>query len=269
MSFQAIIGTIASIVSIVGGVLGIISAVSKEPVFTRFWQHQSRTKLQPELKSSPSFSTPFERVTPSARPESQSRQMSPPSRLKPGIVFGLITGGLAFLILIGLQALYLMSYSPTYAFFAFIGLGMLSVVAGLLSSRTSGSLRSAVIAGGILGLFSFLAGVFSNFFLSTSSPSGSADYVLVSLVFLCVPAFIVSILFGLLGRYLHKKLQVPAPNENTSATVKQLSKNDAQQLQQAPHYARQSTPGQVKCPNCNATNSNGARFCNQCGTKLT
>ena len=248
MGFQAVISTIASLVAIVGGVLGIISALSKEPVFTRLWQHQPRIKSQPSLQPLPSLSTPIERVVPSTHAVDQSRQILPPSRVKPGIVYGLVSGVLVLLILLGTQ--------EAHPYLTISALVILSIFDGLLPSRRSGSVISAGIAGGILGIFLILDDVF--YAIVTHQVWSTGDLVLGFAIF-SVPSFIVSTLFGLLGRYLYKRLQVPA--------IKLASGTGAQQLQQAPQHARQVTVQGI-CPNCGKSNLPGAKFCNQCGTKL-
>jgi hypothetical protein len=200
MSFQAIIGTLASIVSIVGGVVAIISAVSKEPIFTRLWQQQPRRESQPALQPSPSLAKPMEKVAPST-------QKVPPGRWKLGLSYGVISGILAVLILIPALA----SYQHTnfiiynaFIFLAFSAWGILSIADGLLPSRVSGSVLSAAIAGGMLGAFIFLASLISDFFMQQTISGVDVLYF----VLFGVTPFIISVLFGLVGRYLYKRVQV-------------------------------------------------------------
>jgi TIR domain len=122
----------------------------------------------------------------------------PSSRLKPGIVYGLVSGVLAALIGLGIDVFYAQTgNAQLLPVLGVIGVGVSSIVAGVLSARASGSVLSAVIAGGILVLFIFLTLVVIDIGIAL-------DAILLYLV-----PFFFSILFGLIGQFLHKGLQVP------------------------------------------------------------
>jgi hypothetical protein len=194
MRFEVVISTIASIVAIVGGVLGIISSLSKEPVFLRFWKRQASRQAPAVLQPSPVLSKPVEEAAPSPVVQEQTHQILPVNRFKLGIVYGLVLGVLSILIVIGIAVLGFSDIIFTVS--VLIGLGVLSIVAGLFPSRASGSLLSGGIAGGILGLFSFL-----------TFDIVSETRTLLGFAIFGVLPFTVSLLFGLLGRNLHKKFQ--------------------------------------------------------------
>jgi hypothetical protein len=132
--------------------------------------------------------------------------MLSPGRLKPGIAYGLVLGVLAILKLLGLQALSLQRGSQV-DFLVVSGSGGLSIAAGVLPSRASGSLLSAGIAGGILGVCSFLTIVFYSLLNPHIVSTGNASIWLLFLAVFGVPPFI-SVLFGVVGRYLHKRSRV-------------------------------------------------------------
>ena len=201
MGFQAIISTIATIVSIVGGVIGIISALSKEPVFLRFWQRQASQQAPAVVPPAPGLSKPLGERASAPHVLEQTQQSLPASRVKIGIVYGVVLGVLSISIIIGAQAVYLQSYSSIPAVFAYSGMGMLSIAAGLLPSRVSGSLLSSAIAGAILGGVSFFAVIIDTLLLYLPFSS------FLGFVLFGVLPFLISLLFGLLGRYLHNKLQ--------------------------------------------------------------
>ena len=89
-----------------------------------------------------------------SRERNQKSPKKTADRLQAGIVYGLVSGALAIVILLGFQTLYLQE--PSFAIVGYMSLGVLSIASGVLSSRASGSLLSAAIAGGILGIYSFL-----------------------------------------------------------------------------------------------------------------
>lgn len=145
------------------------------------------------------MSTPRERVA----PPPPARQMLSPARLQLGIIYGFALGVLAIFVLLGLQALYLQVRS--LGFLAYVALGALSIAAGVLPSRASGSLLSAVIAGGILGVFSFLTVAFYSLLNPQIVSTGNASIWLILFAVFGVSPFIVSVLSGVLGCYLHKR----------------------------------------------------------------
>lgn len=204
MSFQSILSTVATIVSIVGGVIGIISALSKEPIFLRFWQRQAARQALPSPAIVPPASVPSQSVGEGvavSHVREQTQQIVHVSPVRVGIVYGVVVDVLAILIIIGVVAV---SSGLTYIIstgLAYLGIGMLSVVAGLLPARTSGSLLASIIAGGMLGGVGFLTVSISIliFYLSYS-------FLLAFVMFGVLP-FLISLLFGLLGRFLHNKLQ--------------------------------------------------------------
>ncbi len=202
MSFQEFVSTTASIVAIVGGVLGIISTFSKNPVFTRFWQGRRATsQTSPVAQPSSVLSKPVLKATPSSGAQKQPPQSLPTNRLKLGLIYGVISGVLCVLIMMSIPV-FGQTQSSTYIQLAFSALVILSIAAGLLPSRVSGSVLSAIIAGGLLGLFGTLtAGL-------TPTDKGLYYDLVAAFALFGVPPFILSTLSGLLGRHLYKKSQV-------------------------------------------------------------
>lgn len=202
MSFQAILSTIATMVSIVGGVIGIISALSKEPVFLRFWQRQASRQAPAVVPPAPVSSQSVGEGALAPHVREQPQQIVSVSRVRIGIVYGVVVDVLAILIIIGAVAVsFELPYTISTAL-AYLAMGMLSVAAGLFPSRTSGSLLSSAIAGGMLGGVSFLTLIIGILIFYLSYP-----FLLAFVMFGVLP-FLISLLFGLLGRFLHNKLQV-------------------------------------------------------------
>src|SRR6185312_7665452 len=90
MSFQEFVSTTASIVAIVGGVIAIYSTFSKVPVFSRFWQRQATSETLPVRKA-----------TPSSGAQKQTRQILATNRLKLALIYGVMSGVLSVLTLLG------------------------------------------------------------------------------------------------------------------------------------------------------------------------
>ncbi len=63
------------------------------------------------------------------------------------------------------------------------------------------------------------------------------------------------------------RARVDVEEEITQRQQQCIGSSTAQRQPQQPRHARQ-VPVQGKCPNCGASNTLGARFCNQCGTNL-
>src|SRR5215831_4209176 len=129
MNFQTILSTIATIVSIVGGVIGIMSALSKEPVFLRFWQRQASREAPPVVQPAPVLSQPIGEATAPPIVQEQPHQRVPVTRIRVGIVYGLVVSGLSILIIIGIQAIYAQYTSSILVAIPFIGIAMLSIAA--------------------------------------------------------------------------------------------------------------------------------------------
>lgn len=171
---------------------------------------QATSQTPPVSQPSSTLSKPVLDVIPSAGAQEQIRPISPTNRLKPGLIYGVISSVLSVLILIGTQALNQPRIFLVTPLWVVLSIVILSIVAGLLPSRASGSLTSAGIAGGILGLSLFLTDVID---VLVTQQNIRGDYPVGGslagwFVLLVVPVFIISVLFGLLGRYLHKRSQI-------------------------------------------------------------
>ena len=124
----------------------------------------------------------------------QSRKVLPGNRLKYGIIYGLVAGASALLILLGINAFYSGTGNlQLLPVLGIIGAAVPCAVAGVLSSRASGSVLSATIAGGILMVLSALM-----LGLIDGSNGGSSIGVLSPVL------LIFTVLFGLVGQFLYK-----------------------------------------------------------------
>ena len=138
MSPLEIINLIASIVTIVGGVIAIVRAIgSRQPAV----QPSGRAPDIPPPSPAPSEAT----GTPMPPPPPLSR-----GRIAVGWAYGLILSIPAIVILAGGDALTRADNSTFAGVFAIAALGVLFIVSGLLPARQSGSLASGVLSAAIL-----------------------------------------------------------------------------------------------------------------------
>lgn len=129
---------------------------------------------------------------------------SSPNQSRAGLIYGVVLGILALIAAPVLYNLYVQTQA--YALIGFLQVctfAIFSILAGVLPSRASGSVKSAAMAGGLLGLGTCLGSIIGD---STDLIQGGV-WIGVVVVF-GGGILIISLVFGLLGRYLYRRSHV-------------------------------------------------------------
>lgn len=136
--------------------------------------------------------------------QGQSRRISRALVFRPGVVnglgYGLVAGGLSVAIRVYIASFTLSLGDSDTPQLTQIAVFILSLVTGILSSRASGSLLSSTIAGGMFALWALAGYIFAGPFNSDVLIPSNINFLIYGIV-----PFLISVLSGLLGRYLYKR----------------------------------------------------------------